>query len=191
MGTKTRAKTKPKARVKKKAAARTRTLKYFKPNESRRNFIRVDFDPGSKIRVPVAKTGADPFALDALDLSVYGLSFLTGPKDAHHFKVGMETALTFKIFDRPVHVHARIVRLHPGLIAKLCKIAVEFLHIEGDGVWLLSRFVAEKSGLLKPGLVQMTRIRPKKTLPRKARVKAKPRKKTASPRKRASKKAKR
>jgi hypothetical protein len=115
---------------------------------SRRAFIRVDFDPGSKIGV---STSTGETAYDALDLSVYGVSFLAHPGDADRFFEGMELpSLAFLIDGRQIAAKGKVVYVHGGLTGGLAKIAVELRSLSAEDVWHLSRHVAEKAGLGEP-----------------------------------------
>jgi hypothetical protein len=121
---------------------------HLKPSESRRGFLRVDFESGSKVGVA---TPSGHTSYDALDLSVYGLSFLARPEDGAHFTMGMELpSLAFLLEGRQINVKGKVAYLHTGLVAGLSKVAVEFTHVPVDDVWFISRYVAEKSGVSKP-----------------------------------------
>jgi hypothetical protein len=127
--------------------------RYVKPNDSRRGFIRVDFEPGSRILIP-RPDGAGELSFDGLDLSVYGLSFLARPEDAAHFPIGSAVpSLSFSVDNRPVRVVGRVAYLHTGLVAGLSKVAIEFTEVSMDDIWFLSRHVAQRSGVDKPGQI--------------------------------------
>jgi hypothetical protein len=161
--------------------------KYYRPNESRRGFIRVDFEPGSKIGIDTP-TGQTSY--DALDISVYGVSFLASPGDSGHFAMGTELgALAFVINGRQIVVRGKVAYLHTGLIAGLSKVAVEFTHVPIDDVWYLSRYVAEKAGVHKPGQIgtgmieyETPRAKKKTKAKTKAKTKPKAKRKTSKPR---------
>jgi hypothetical protein len=135
----------------KKPARAKAAKKYFKPNESRRGFIRVDFEPGSKIGI---STESGQSSYDALDISVYGLSFLASPEASARFTMGAHLpSLAFVVNGRQVTVGGKVAYLHTGLIAGLSKVAIEFTEIAVEDVWHLSRYVAEKAGVHKPGQI--------------------------------------
>lgn len=156
---------------------------YLKPNESRRGFIRVDFDPGSKVGVGMP-SGETSF--DALDVSVYGLSFLASPQDANRFSIGMDLpSIVFIIDGRQINVHGKVAHFRAGLIAGLSKIAIEFTEVSIEDVWFLSRYVADKAGVSKPrqigsGMIDLdelafpSRARKSSARTKKSKAKAKP-----------------
>src|SRR5262245_47037390 len=112
----------------------------LKASESRRAFIRVDFDRGSKVEI---RGPSGEVSYDALDLSVFGLSFLASPEDFVRFPVGREIPLlSFVVNGRRIAVGGQVAYLRTGLIRGLAKVAVEFTRIPVEDVWFLARHVA-------------------------------------------------
>jgi hypothetical protein len=172
----------------------TSTHAFSEDSDVRRAFVRVDFEKGAKVGI-AGPTGES--AYDALDLSVYGVSFLVPPDDADRFVEGMEIpALAFVIDGRQVSARGRVVYVRKGLAAGLAKVAVELTSVTTEDIWLLSKHVTRRAGLGKPlqlgeGAIRVparrkkaakkagkkaTKKTAKKAAPRKA---TKPRKKTA------------
>ena len=138
------------------AAAARKQKAPLSPNESRRGFIRVDFDAGSKVTVVSAAAGSAGTAgaetnYEALDLSVYGLSFLAEPAHSTRFPMGGVLRLSFWVIGREITVEGRVAYLRTDpTAAGALRVAVEFTQIGIDDVWFLSRYVAEKSGVNRP-----------------------------------------
>lgn len=139
--------------------------------ESRRGFIRVDFDAGAKIGVA---TASGETAYDALDLTVYGVSFLVPAGDAERFSEGMELrALAFVVDEVPVSAQGRVVYVRKGLVGGSAKVAVELRELTTESVWAVTRHIAEKAGLGVPMQVGQGAISMKGPKKPKTRAKAK------------------
>jgi hypothetical protein len=139
--------------------------------DSRRAFVRVDFDKGAKIGVAF---GDGERAYDALDLTVYGVSFLAPADDIDRFVEGQELpALAFVIDGEQITARGKVVYIRKGLASGLAKVAVELTSVEADGVWRLSRHVAERAGLGRTTQLGKKAVRLAKGEKSKAKPKAK------------------
>ena len=119
-----------------------------KKTASRRAFIRVPFGKGRRITVRTEQ-GTREFA--TIDVAVYGISFVAMPEAAKDFHGEMKLdEVTFNIKDHPIQVTARVayVRKVPG--KKHFKVAIEFLKVEANDVFFISKYITEVAGLNKP-----------------------------------------
>lgn len=129
-----------------------RPAKALKASESRRSFIRVPFVAGQRITV----NGADgPREYEALDLSVYGVSFLADTATGSSFPAGKALDdVSFPLGDRSVRVRAKVAYFQaeagPGRPSERGKVALEFVDISAEDVFLLSKHIAQTARLHQP-----------------------------------------
>ena len=151
--------------------AKSRVLK---PNESRRSFIRVPFEDGQKVTVGFPTITR---SYEALDVSVYGVSFQVEPDQVPRFKPMMELSdVSFVVGAKKIHVQASVTYLQPMPTQGRYKVALHFTHVEQADVWDISAHIAEKSG--KKSSIQI-KVPKKKAKPKAKTKKPSPAKKRA------------
>lgn len=145
----------------------------YGPDNSRRAFVRVDFDKGAKVRVAFPDGER---AYDGMDVSLYGASFLAPTNDAKLFLEGQViSSVTLEIDGVQIIARGRVVYIRKGLLEGLAKIAVELTSVKTEDVWRLARFVTKRARLDEPmqQIERVTRITKRTKSKKKPRAKKK------------------
>jgi hypothetical protein len=144
-------------------------VKKVNPNESRRGFLRVPLSKTTRVSF------ADGTKYPALDLTVFGISFLVRPEEMLRFPTGaLCHGAEFTIAGRNILVNsAKVAYVEPGFGA-LCKVAIEFADIPVEDVFFLSKYIADKSDVSVPKQISVNVLGTKKKARPKAKTKPKP-----------------